>query len=137
MAKRPAWPSKRIRAFSSAKTGKSGKAFDLKSVYWRFPQHANAFKLAGDMVIDAYDGARRVPHHDELFFPVAYLYRHYKADPDGQTLRYDRDKAERELNRPGKMPHVVWLRTLRRTMDGVYNLLDTCEQLMCDERRYD
>lgn len=202
MARKSAWPSKRNRAFSSAKSGKGSKAFDLESIYSRFPQHANAFKLAADMVIDAYDGARRVPHHDELFLPVAYLYRHFlelklkslirvardqgffrndqrriqrilgrhdlldlwtqvrkfledgwpggpsgpldgvenvvkqfhKADPDGQTLRYDRDKAERKLNRPDKLPHFIWLRTLRRTMDGVYRLLDVCETLMRDER---
>lgn len=203
MAKEPAWPSKRNRAFSCARPGKSGKTFDLETICWRLPQHANAFKLAADMVIDAYEGAHRVPHRDELFFPVAYLYRHFlelkfkslirvardqgfwqsgqvnrilkrhdlldlwtqarivlergwpggplgpldgienvvkqfhKADPDGQTLRYDRDKDERTLNLPDKLPPFIRIDTLRKAMDGVCNLLDTCEQLMRDERSHD
>ena len=93
MARKSAWPSKRNRAFSSAKSGKGSKAFDLESIYSRFPQHANAFKLAADMVIDAYDGARRVPHHDELFFPVAYLYRHFLELKLKSLIRVARDQG--------------------------------------------
>jgi hypothetical protein len=68
------WPKKGNKAFQ----GKGGGKFvQPKSIFfWPFPQHASAFKTAADMVIDAYEAAPRAPHHDEIIFPVAYLYRH-------------------------------------------------------------
>lgn len=67
------WPKKGNKAFASAE---SGKSFHLKSIFWSYPQHAGAFKLAAEMVIDRYEDDPESPYHDELLFPVAYLYRH-------------------------------------------------------------
>ena len=67
------WPKRGIKAFAS---GTRGKSFHLQSLLWCFPQHAEAFKTAADMIIDSHQAAQRTPHRDELFFPVAFLYRH-------------------------------------------------------------
>lgn len=41
-----------------------------------YPQHAEAFKIAADMILDSHQAAKRGPHRDTLLFPVLYLYRH-------------------------------------------------------------
>lgn len=196
--KRPphAWPTKGIRPLSAAKRYREGKVFHLDSIFLTYPVHAEAFLRAAEMVLDGIAADRR-DHHDELFFPVAYLYRHClelklkdlvrigiargfftkksvdaiigkhallplwqavrrflesewqgapsnpldgietvvkqfnKADPDGQTLRYDRDRKGR-LNSHEKLPRFIGQRNLRKTMAGVFNLLDTCETLVRD-----
>ena len=39
-------------------------------------RHPDAFKLAGDMILDAHESAEARPHNDHLVYPVLYLYRH-------------------------------------------------------------
>lgn len=55
----------------------------------------------------------------------------HKADPDGQTLRYAHAKNGKR-NVPRKLPELIRLSTLRKTMDAVYNFLDTSESMMED-----
>jgi hypothetical protein len=65
------WPKKGNKAFASAKGGKS---FHLQPFAWHDNRHAEGFKNAAEMVIDACVEDRF--HNDEMIFPVAYLYRH-------------------------------------------------------------
>lgn len=198
MVAKRAWPAKQTRAFSAAKTRSAGKSFHLDSIMRYSPKHASAFKTAAEMVIDTYESAPRNPYRDELFYPVANLYRHclelkfkdlvrlgvargffakaevrailgrhnlldlwepvrrlledgwrgapagpldgiesvvkqfHKADPDGQCLRYERTKSGK-LNRQEKLPRFIRLSVLKRSMDGVYNLLDTCEGILQED----
>lgn len=67
------WPKKGNKAFVAPKGGKS---FHIERLAWHWPQHAQAFKLAAELVVDAYEEADRRLEYDELFYPVAYLYRH-------------------------------------------------------------
>jgi len=67
------WPKKGNKVFAPAKGGKS---FHLKSIFWHYPQHAAAFKLAAEMIIDKHQDATGGGHNDELLLPVCYLYRH-------------------------------------------------------------
>jgi hypothetical protein len=68
------WPKRGNKAFASSA---DGKFFHLpSSQFWHLPQHSEAFKLAAEMIINSHENAPRSPHHDELSFPVAYLYRH-------------------------------------------------------------
>ncbi len=67
------WPEKGERAFVA---GDSEESLHLDSIMTHFPQHAESFKLAAEMVIDAYQNRPRLGHRDELFFPIVYLYRH-------------------------------------------------------------
>jgi len=56
-----------------------GKFFHLHSALLSnpiYPQHAEAFKIAADMILDSHQSAKRGLHHDTLLFPVLYLYRH-------------------------------------------------------------
>ena len=56
-----------------------GRFFHLQSALLSspmYPQHAEAFKIAADMILDAHQSTERGPHHDTLVFPVLYLYRH-------------------------------------------------------------
>jgi hypothetical protein len=67
---------KGMKLFAAAK---EGKFFHLQSALLSspiYPQHAEAFKTAADMIIDWHLAAKRGPHHDTLIFPVLYLYRH-------------------------------------------------------------
>lgn len=69
------WPTKGDKAFSDEGVGKS---FHVPNVrHWPMPQHADAFRVAAEMVIQTYVNAPRRPYHDDLVFPVVYLYRHY------------------------------------------------------------
>jgi hypothetical protein len=68
-----AWPKKGNKAFVS---GAEGSAFHLSSHYSSYSQKAEAFKIAAVMVIDQCQDADWQSYRDELFFPVAYLYRH-------------------------------------------------------------
>ncbi|KKK92494.1 hypothetical protein LCGC14_2702380, partial [marine sediment metagenome] len=67
------WPKKGNKAFASHN---DGAFFHLPSISRLFPGHAEAFKIAAEMVIDTCQEAGRHPYNDELFHPVAYLYRH-------------------------------------------------------------
>ena len=71
MTKKMPWPVKGNKVFTAVG---EGKRFDLSSTLWRYPEHAEAFLTAAEMVIDSYDDNRL--RADDLFFPVAYLYRH-------------------------------------------------------------
>lgn len=186
MSKLP-WPTKGDKAFSDEGAGKS---FQLRNVrYWHLPQHANAFRVAAEMVIQTYVNAPRQPYHDDLVFPVVYLYRHYLelkmkdlirlgarvgllenetvqkslgchgleqlwghvkelltkrwpdaeddapehvesviaefhlTDPDGQTIRYERDRAGKR-NKYENLPDLVSLSTLYETMERVSTFFD-------------
>jgi hypothetical protein len=58
---------------------KQGKYFHLRSAVSFVPgcsQHAEAFKTAADMILDSHQSAKGGRNHDELVFPVLYLYRH-------------------------------------------------------------
>jgi hypothetical protein len=192
MAKEMAWPAKGNKVFTALG---GGKKFDLSATLWRYPQHAEAFLTAAEIVIDSYDDQRLVA--DDLFFPVAYLYRHclelklkdmvrvgveldvlkqanvekiqgehnlpklwtqarkvledgwpgadpsplqgietvvndfHQADSDGQAFRYPTDKSGRR-HRHEKLPKAISVTALRKTMEGVYSLLDACESFFRD-----
>lgn len=66
---------KGMKAFTFTK---KGKFFHLQSTKLSpmYPQHAEAFKIAADMILDSHEAAVKGPHHDTLLYPVLYLYRH-------------------------------------------------------------
>lgn len=68
-------PKKGIKAFKATKTG---KFFHVQSTLLSpfYPGHAEAFKLAADMVLDSHEGTILGPHNDKLLYPTIYLYRH-------------------------------------------------------------
>jgi hypothetical protein len=55
MTKEMAWPAKGNKVFTALG---EGKKFDLSVTLWRYPQHAEAFLMAAEMVIDSYDEHR-------------------------------------------------------------------------------
>ena len=67
------WPKKGDRLFVAGDTDES---LHLKSILPHYSQHAEAFKSAAEMVIDAYTNRPRLGHRDDLFYPIVYLYRH-------------------------------------------------------------
>lgn len=73
MSDEVAWPKKGNKAFVS---GAQGKSFHLNRFSFPFPLKPEAFKIAAEMVIEQCHKADRFRYRDELFFPVAYLYRH-------------------------------------------------------------
>jgi hypothetical protein len=66
---------KGMKAFTASKTG---KFFHVQSTLLTpfYPGHAEAFKLAADMVLDSHEAATAGPHKDKLLYPTIYLYRH-------------------------------------------------------------
>jgi len=68
-----AWPRKGNKAFVSAAQGKS---FQLNPFRFSLLLKPDTFKIAAEMVIEQCHEADRFRFRDELFFPVAYLYRH-------------------------------------------------------------
>src|SRR6187399_1825824 len=68
-------PKKGMKAFKATKTG---KFFYVRSTLLSpfYPGHAEAFKLAADMVLDSHEAATARPHNDKLLYPTIYLYRH-------------------------------------------------------------
>ena len=70
------WPKTGNRAFASAAGGREVHIPSIQSCLYVFPQHASAFKIAAEILIDACESNSRVNHPDELFFPISYLYRH-------------------------------------------------------------
>jgi hypothetical protein len=66
---------KGMKAFAFTKQGKS---FYLQATLPSpvYPQHAEAFKIAADIILDAHEAAQQRPHNDRLLYPVLYLYRH-------------------------------------------------------------
>jgi hypothetical protein len=190
-----AWPKKGNKAFVSAAQGKS---FHLNPFPFPFPLKPEAFKIAAEMVIEQCRDADRFRYRDELFFPVAYLYRHglellmkdiidtgihmnvfkrddveealakhnlaklwnyakkllidrwptsdpaplkateavinecHQADPNGQVFRYDEDKNGRR-HRHKTLPESISLDEMRKTMEGVFNFLDTTASCLRDD----
>ena len=61
-------PKKGMKAFKATKTG---KFFHVRSTLLTpfYPGHAEAFKLAADMVLDSHEGATTGPHNDKLLYP--------------------------------------------------------------------
>jgi hypothetical protein len=70
------WPKKGNKAFVSIPDGREIHLPSIQPLPWTFPQHASVFKTAAETIIDAHENGSRVSHPDELFFPVAFLYRH-------------------------------------------------------------
>jgi hypothetical protein len=66
-----AWPKKGQKLFAYKK---GEKFFHLDSIFWHEPQHATAFKLAAEMVLDTLEASTL--NYDSLYLPVCYLYRH-------------------------------------------------------------
>lgn len=66
---------------------KQGKFFHLKSTLLSpmYPQHAEAFKIAADMILDSHEAATRGPHKDRLLYPVQYLYRHCQPHHESES----------------------------------------------------
>jgi hypothetical protein len=66
---------KGMKAFTFTK---EGKFFHLQSTKLSpmYPQHAEAFKVAADLILDSHEAAVGGPHNDKLLYPVLYLYRH-------------------------------------------------------------
>ncbi len=67
------WPKKGDKLFSN---DGEGEFFHLGSIMWHNPGYSRAFKEAADTLIESYQASLNRFHNDELFFPVAYLYRH-------------------------------------------------------------
>lgn len=66
---------KGLKAFVAPKRGKFfHRDWTLLTPF--YPQHADAYKLAADTIIDAHLAAPKHPHNDRLLYPVLYLYRH-------------------------------------------------------------
>lgn len=70
------WPKRGDKAFVAAPEGRDIHVPSIQSFPWTFPQHAAAFKTAAETIIEACETGPRASHPDELFFPVAFLYRH-------------------------------------------------------------
>lgn len=68
------WPKKGMKAFVPG--SEEEKFFHKGSLPWHYSQHADAFRTAADVIIDARLAAETGPHHDELLYPVLFLYRH-------------------------------------------------------------
>lgn len=95
------WPKKGNKAFVSVREGKS---FQLDRFHYPFPLKPDAFKIAAEMVIDQCEKADRFTLREQIFFPVAYLYRHgielYLKDiiTTGIHMQFfNRDKVEEAL----------------------------------------
>lgn len=71
---RASWPTKGDKAFVERHHGK-GFTRHMTGT-WYTPQHAAAFKLAAEMVLDSFEERNDYMYDDGLLFPVAYLYRH-------------------------------------------------------------
>lgn len=67
------WPKKGNKAFVSDGEGKS---FHLERFHYPYPLKPEAFQIAAEMVIDQCKEHDRFTYRYEIFFPVAYLYRH-------------------------------------------------------------
>lgn len=66
------WPKKGNKAFA---TDADDRSFHIRSLSPHLPPHADSFRMAAEMLIDAHvEGDDH--HRDELFLPIAYLYRH-------------------------------------------------------------
>jgi hypothetical protein len=65
---------KGMKAFAPPTSDQTGGYFRRDTVYmtWCYPQHAEAFKTAADMIIKQAE----VLQQDSLLFPVLFLYRH-------------------------------------------------------------
>jgi hypothetical protein len=73
MSEKIPWPQKGDRAFVSADEGKSLRLNHYPAPYPLKPQ---AFKIAAEMVIGQCREDDPFRYRDEMFFPVAFLYRH-------------------------------------------------------------
>lgn len=76
MSNSPLRLKKGMKPFACAK---NGRFFHLPSAILSspiYPQHAEAFKVAADIVLDSHQATKRGQHRDTLVFPVLYLYRH-------------------------------------------------------------
>ncbi len=83
------WPKKGDRLFRPATGGRDRNVCLDFHRWWGFESlYANGFKAAADLVVQGYDSAKTPPYRDELFFPVAYLYRHYLELKMKELLRY-------------------------------------------------
>lgn len=69
------WPKKGDKLFVE-EADLDEKAFHLGSYMWSGFQHAAAFKVAADIVIERSERATSGEYRDDLLHPVAYLYRH-------------------------------------------------------------
>lgn len=67
------WPKKGDKLFGG---DSKGKCFDLGPRRWDDPGFAYRFKKAADMMVESCEAIPDAEYWDELFFPVAYLYRH-------------------------------------------------------------
>src|SRR4051812_19619856 len=66
------WPKKGNKAFVE---NDDDRAFHIRSIINQFPHHADTFRNAAETLLDTHiEGDDR--HRDELFLPIAYLYRH-------------------------------------------------------------
>lgn len=52
-----------------------------------------------------------------------------KADPNGQTLRYELD-IQGKRNSIDNLPEFIRISMLRKTMVGVFNLIEACDDLL-------
>jgi hypothetical protein len=56
--------------------GSDAHAFNLQAILDAYPFHAEAFRAAAEQLIDSRLEDPPNPFRDDLFFPIAYLYRH-------------------------------------------------------------
>ncbi len=108
------WPTRGDKVFVN-ELGQSAKAFDLRWMQRRNGEHAEAFKLAGDVALDSCLADDSHDYYDHLIFPVVYLYRHsfellLKSIVEcGDRLdMYDRNEHVQEALR-GHNLHKLWI----------------------------
>jgi hypothetical protein len=84
---------KGMKAFTYTNKGKS---FHLQSTKLSpmYPQHAKAFKIAADMILDSHEAAVKGSHHDTLLYPVLYLYRHVRVHAHNRVKQLRRNMLE-------------------------------------------
>src|SRR5882757_6410493 len=67
------WPEKGMKLFVK---GEGEHAFYRTAAVWNHDYHAEAFKKAAEMLLDAHLESNPTPYRDEIFLPIAFLYRH-------------------------------------------------------------
>lgn len=68
------WPAKGDTAFTADQD--SDLAFRLREIFPYYPYRAEAFKHGADVLLDAHLAGDNKWLRNEVFFPIAYLYRH-------------------------------------------------------------
>jgi hypothetical protein len=82
------------------------------------------------MILELLQQSYTLPEHIAYTAPI--WSGSLPVDSDGQSLRYERNRKGKR-NEFDQIPEWIQHGTLRKTMDAVFNLLDTTEDLVRDE----